>query len=262
MDFWTSKRTSPVWRYPEIGATHTQSDAPKPWVFRGNRPCCSTYQIVIAHSRPHLSKQLWLTKLCLMALARIPHQKRPSCFAWRQVRQFQMLWAANLLLPDARPWFLFKDIVRFGLLPVLIGVIQNYFKEMEHYVDKYIGEANCTVFNERRWLEFRSLFIRIYRQPSVLLSSSHRESTVKVNFPTFKNLAANMSVGKPTGSCYLLESEFDPNLAPEGWVLAKNNPFRRRDIGVGSFNWWGATEMLQALESPEKNVRYLMLNSN
>lgn len=142
-----------------------------------------------------------------------------------------------------------------GLLSTLIDVIQSYFKEMERYIDKYLQDVNCIVFDERRWLEFRSLFIRVYRQPSILLSTSLRESIERVVYPNCKNLASNMSVGRKTGVCYLPESEFDAAMAPSGWESTPNNPFRRREIGVGMFNWWGATEMLETLETPEKNVR-------
>jgi hypothetical protein len=139
-----------------------------------------------------------------------------------------------------------------GLLPTLISVIQTYFKEMELYIDRYWADVNCIAFNERRWLEFRSLFLRVYRQPSVLLSSNNRESIVKVSYPTYKSLASQMSIGKPTGSCYLPVSEFDIHLAPSCWSRSDNNPFRRREIGVGIFNWWGATEMIETLQTAEK----------
>ncbi len=155
---------------------------------------------------------------------------------------------------DARPWYPFRDIVTLGLLPTLINVVQTYFKEMERYISGYLDEVNCITFNERRWLEFKALFLRIYRQPSVLMSTGNRVAVVKVTFSTFKNLAAKMNVGSPKGSCYLLESNYDANRVPKDWTLAKNNPFRPREIGVGTFNWWGATEMLQTLDTPEKDV--------
>lgn len=144
--------------------------------------------------------------------------------------------------------------MRLGLLPSLISVIQKYFREMEKFIDKYSEEANSLGFNERRWLEFRSLFVRVYRQPSMLKSRSDREAVIKITWPTFKGLASNLNIGKPQGSCFILDSEWDARLAPSGWQRVQNNCFRRRDIGVGMFNWWGATEMLQTLESPEKEV--------
>jgi hypothetical protein len=110
------------------------------------------------------------------------------------------------------------------------------------------------VYNEKRWLEFRSHFLRVYRQPSVLVAPGDRKSVLKVIFPTRKNLAGKMKVANAKGTFYLPASEFDTTLAPTDWNIIANNPFRSREIGVGAFNWWGATEISKTLATPQKEV--------
>lgn len=151
---------------------------------------------------------------------------------------------------SVRPWDLFTSaITTCGGIKHLVHVVRIYFKYMDEYISK--SDNACTAiiqFNERSWLDFRALFIKVYRQPSVKLCSGIRVKVIKFDVGALTTGTSGMYVPNSGGTCFtpeLLPHELPP--LSNKWQRAEVNVIGPKDIGVGAFNWWAAAELRVAL---------------
>lgn len=127
------------------------------------------------------------------------------------------------------------------------------------------SKIDCGTFDERKWLDFRGIFVRCYRNYTAENRQQQREVVLKYQ----KNLVScgGMKVTKNKGNVYVisLSEEEKEELHIDGWLLKTNNPFRSNSLGVGMHNWWGPKERRSALDSPVKEtqlVSYIVCTVN
>ncbi len=144
---------------------------------------------------------------------------------------------------------LFTEVIdACGGIANLVRIVRVYFTYMDNYIHRYTDSHTAIVkFNEWRWLDFRSIFIRVYRQPSVLLRTGKRAKVIKFEVGTLTAGAGAMRIPSG-GSCFtpeLLPQEEPPST--DRWKQVEVNVIGPKDIGIGAFNWWAAAELRQAL---------------
>lgn len=117
------------------------------------------------------------------------------------------------------------------------------------------SKIDCNTFDERKWLDFRAIFVRCYRNYTAVNRNDRREVVSKYS----KNLigCSQLKVTKTKGNVYLVGLTDDEKKTMEdgGWLGKRNNPFRPNSLGVGMHNWWGPKERKSALDSPVKETQ-------
>lgn len=115
-----------------------------------------------------------------------------------------------------------------------------------------------THYDEREWLAFRSIFIKIYKAKHVLLHE--RQVPVTMLRATLKS-SSKFRITKGTAACYVPEFDGETDQLPDRWVVSKRaiTTMGVHGLGVGIFSWWGQTDKKITLASPQKNVRFGLL---
>lgn len=138
-----------------------------------------------------------------------------------------------------------------------MNVIRTYFAAMLDYLQPGTpsSKIDCGTFDERKWLDFRAIFVRCYRNYTAENRLEEREVVSKYSRTLVS--CGLMKITKPKGNVYLVgltEDELD-ELRKNGWLWKRNNPFRPNSLGVGMYNWWGPKERRTALDSPVKEIQ-------
>lgn len=155
------------------------------------------------------------------------------------------------------PWANFKyTVLDRGLLEKLVRLVHTYFNFMSGYLElrKYIPP---TKYNECEELSFRAVFLKVYRARNITLSSGYRVPVVLVTAGLTKAGASHMRVTKSSAAVYVPDlSSKEIEELPKSW---KNISTPRvedpQNLFVGSFSWYGISDKLTALNSPQKHVR-------
>lgn len=118
------------------------------------------------------------------------------------------------------------------------------------------SKIDCNSFDERKWLDFRAIFVRCYRNFTAENRDKKREQTVRYSKSLTK--CCHMVTTKGNASIYLvgLTEDDKRELKENGWKYEpKTNYFTPNALGVGMHNWWGPNEMRKALDSPVKEIK-------
>jgi hypothetical protein len=110
-----------------------------------------------------------------------------------------------------------------------------------------------TQYNERQWLAFRKIFLRVYRAPSVS-SPEGRLEINKFQFGLTKAGASDMKITKTSAVCFVPGLKEDEEI-PANWVRVPVNRVGLHGLGVGAYAWWGEADKVIAINSPQKKVR-------
>lgn len=128
-----------------------------------------------------------------------------------------------------------------------------YFSYMLGYIEgrPYVPPTH---YDEREWLAFRSIFIKIYKAKHVLLHE--RQVPVTMLRATLKS-SSKFRITKGTAACYVPEFDGETDQLPDRWTVSKRaiTTMGVHGLGVGIFSWWGQTDKKITLASPQKNVR-------
>jgi hypothetical protein len=64
-----------------------------------------------------------------------------------------------------------------------------------------------------------------------------------------------MRITKTKAACYTPQvTAKEQETMPKNWSLANTNAFTTHGLGVGPYMWWGQTDKLITLDSPQKTV--------
>lgn len=140
---------------------------------------------------------------------------------------------------------------------LILSIIRTYLEAMQNYLKPGTPESkiNCNTFDERKWLDFRAIFVRCYRNYTVEGRNNQRGVVVKYAKALFSS--SYMKTTKPIGVLYLVDltAEETNFLREDGWKPKASNPFHPNSLGVGMHNWWGPKERKTALDSPIKETQ-------
>jgi hypothetical protein len=125
------------------------------------------------------------------------------------------------------------------------------------------SKIDCNSFDERKWLDFRAIFVRCYRSFTATNRDGKKEQVARYSKSLTK--CTYMATTKGKASIYLVSVSEDEKkeLEEDGWKYeAKTYHFTTNNLGVGMHNWWGPGEKKRALESPVKEIKAVCILSN
>lgn len=114
-----------------------------------------------------------------------------------------------------------------------------------------------THYDEREWLAFRSIFIKIYKAKQVTLGECERVHVTRLRVAL--KSCSKFRITKGVASCYVPEYA-NEELLPNRWeVSLRAVPvIGMHGLGVGIYSWWGEADKIITLASPQKDVRFLL----
>lgn len=117
-----------------------------------------------------------------------------------------------------------------------------------------------TKYNEREWLAFRAIFLKVYRAQQVTLAPGCRVPVVQITAGLTKAGASHMKITKGKATVFVpYLSEQEELELPKSWGKI-SKPHHEDDLalGVGPYAWWGIVDKKLALSSPQKMVRFFV----
>lgn len=142
-----------------------------------------------------------------------------------------------------------------GLLWSLVELVQTYFNFMLGYVElrPYVPP---TQYDERKELDFRAIFLKVYRAQRVTLASGSRVLLVAISAGLTKSGASHMKITKGKTTVYVPDLSDQEKLElPTSWnKIAVPNKEDPMNLFVGAYSWWGKSDKIAALDSPQKGV--------
>jgi len=123
---------------------------------------------------------------------------------------------------------------------------------MEKYILIHGGKHSCIDFDERKWENFRAVFLRVYRQPSTIIGNQ-RVKIQKFSFGLTKKGSNGMKITRTTASCFTPELRKTESV-PGNWKEKKVNVIGRNALGVGWFSWFGGVDRYITFNSDRKDV--------
>jgi hypothetical protein len=164
-------------------------------------------------------------------------------------KQFYSLVTFTLAI---RPWSNFKEVIwDQGKTDQFVSLVCAYFRFIWTYVHNrpYLPP---TKFCERQALEFQALFLKVYRRRSVHVQQSNMEIS-KFKLSLTKAAQHNMCITKTTATCFVPAIKADENI-PQNWHRKSVNAVGPHGLGVGPYSWWGQSDKVITLKSPQKEV--------
>ncbi len=137
------------------------------------------------------------------------------------------------------------------MLVPLLTLVATYFSFMHSYLERR-PHVPPTEFDEREWLAFRAIFLKVYRAKEVTLSPQQRVLVTKVNVQL--KGCSKLCVTKGRASCFV--PDLMDEALPTGWDVSARSTtsIGMHGLGVGSFAWWGQADKLITINSPQKKV--------
>ncbi len=158
----------------------------------------------------------------------------------------------GIILVGTRPWANFKHaMLDRGLLEQFIRLVQTYLLSEYLRLRPYIPP---TKYDEREELSFRAVFLKVYRAQNVTLTSGNRVPVVTMAAGLTKAGASHMRIMKSSARVYVPSlSPQEIEELPKSWgniaTPKKEDP---QNLFVGAFSWWGISDKLKAIDSPQK----------
>lgn len=117
-----------------------------------------------------------------------------------------------------RPWTNFKSFCNElpKNLNVLIRIIRVYLRFMEKYISIHGSEHTCIDLDERKYENFRAIFLQAYRQPSTMVNGV-RVKIQKFKFGLTKAGSNGMKITRSSGQCFTPILNIDEK-APLHWT--------------------------------------------
>ena len=143
-----------------------------------------------------------------------------------------------------------------GYLDQFVLLVRTYFNFMSEYL-RLRPYVPPTQYNEREELSFRAVFLKVYRAQHDKISSGSIVPLVTITAGLTKAGASHMRITKSTARVYVPTiSEQEAQELPKSWRdIAVPNRDDAQNLFVGSFSWWGISDKVDALQSPQKDVR-------
>ncbi len=143
-------------------------------------------------------------------------------------------------------------------MPQIVALVQKYFNFMLNYVSQrpYVPP---TKYDEREWLSFRAIFLKVYRAHTVTIEGQ-RVPVVLLSANLTKAGASHMRITK-TKTTVFVPSLAETEIAelPSSWQVKQVPRSNLLTLWVGPYAWWGWVDKHLALQSPEKQVRALAI---
>ncbi len=153
-----------------------------------------------------------------------------------------------------RPWINFKAFCDQSVsnLSYLVRIVRVYLRFMEKYIAIHGTKHSCIDFDERKWENFRAVFLRVYRQPSTIINDK-RVKIQKFSFGLTKAGSNGMKITRTAAQCFTTALD-ETEKTPINWVEKRVNVIGRTALGVGWFSWFGGVDRYITLQSDRKDV--------